>query len=152
MKILQEGDPTLRLKCREVFNFSEARDIIKEMIASVNLVSFTRAKPLGLAANQVGFPVRIIIVNQGGPWIPMINPVIVRAEGEQRTREGCLSIDHCMTPHVRTRPAFVQVEYLDEKGQPQRRKAKGINAAVIHHEVDHLNGILMTDQPAAVAA
>lgn len=151
MKILQDNDPSLRLKCFEVTDFGLAREFIKEMIAAVNERPWTR-KPLGLAANQIGIRHRIIIVNQGGPWIAMINPVIVRAEGEQSLREGCLSIGFGHQFLLRTRPAFIQVEYQDEKGEPCRRKAKGLNAAVICHEVDHLDGILMTDKPAAAAA
>lgn len=85
------------------------------------------------------------MVEQGGQWVTLVNPVITEREGQQRLREGCMSVNFGDTLHTRTRPAFIRVMYQDERGNHCRRKAKGINAAVIDHECDHLDGVLLVD-------
>lgn len=148
--ILQYPHPLLRMKCLPVHDFGDARYIAARMRAAVK--EPWQKKLIGLAANQVGVLRRVIIVLQGSQWITLVNPVIVRAEGEQTTREGCMSVDFGGTTRVRTRPAFIQVEYQDEHGNACRRKAKGIHAAAIAHEIEHLDGKLFTDPPGEQAA
>lgn len=143
--ILQHPHPALRQVCVTVAHFdSGLADLIDDMKAAATAP--WKAKCIGLAANQIGVAKRVIIVEQGGQWIAMVNPEIVRSSGVQTVRDGCMSVDYGMTRHGRTRPAFVQVTYQDERGNECRRKAKGLNAAVIAHEIDHLNGKLFIDE------
>lgn len=97
---------------------------------------------IGLAANQVGFLLRVIVVDlsdrQNTPMI-MINPVITKARGKQTVTEGCLSYPG---RKVRvTRAAKITVKYLDEHGDPRSLKASNMFAQCVQHEVDHLDGI-----------
>lgn len=148
--ILQAPHPLLRTKCTEVTDFPMAA-VIADKLRMAATSPLHVAKAIGLAANQIGITKRVIIVLQGGQWLTLVNPRIVRSEGEQTLRDGCMSVGYGAVFKVRTRPAFIQVEYQDENGVPQRRKAKGINAACIAHEIDHLDGILFTDEPAVAA-
>jgi peptide deformylase len=144
--ILQHPHPSLRMKCSPVSDFGEVKVIVGVMHAAINQPF--QAKCLGLAANQVGILKRVIVVEQGGQWITMVNPVITDQQGQQTISDGCMSVDYGRTFRRRTRPKFIRVEYFDEQGNHCRRKAKGINAAVIAHECDHLDGILFIDEPA----
>jgi peptide deformylase len=142
--ILQYPHPLLREICAPVTDFSEVAHIGGQMMAAVNAPF--QAKCLGLAANQVGILKRVIIVHQGTAWITLVNPVIVRASGVQTIRDGCMSFDFGRTFKPRTRPAFLQVEYQDVTGAACRRKAKGLHAAAIAHEVEHLDGKMFFDE------
>lgn len=147
ISILQYPHPLLRMTCDPVFDFGEVPEIVRVMRAAINRPM--QAKCLGLAANQVGILKRVIVVDQGGQWITLVNPVIVERSGEQTVRDGCMSVDFGKSFRMRTRPAFIRVEYFDEHGNECRRKAKGLNAAVICHECDHLDGVLFIDETVA---
>ena len=95
---------------------------------------------LGLAANQIGFLHRIIVVNKGGVWVPMINPVIDKVEGckSSLVGEGCLSRPG-VNKKIR-RDKIIIVRYWDENEDLVEEIVKNFDARVIQHEVDHLNG------------
>ena len=76
----------------------------------------------------------------------MINPEIVKADGEQLSNEGCLSVQHGITRGVVRRAMRVRVAYTDLNGDTRKAKLHGLWAAVAQHEIDHLNGILYTDK------
>lgn len=105
---------------------------------------------VGLAAVQVGSDQQIIIYDISEErdrrcYTALINPRIITAEGEfVSEREGCLSVPE-MRVDVR-RAACVQVEALDRKGNPVRVDAEDLEAVVLQHEIDHLNGILILDK------
>lgn len=140
--ILQHPDERLRQVSAEVTDFTEVFPIVeamREALAGIHV------KSLGLAAIQVGIAKRVVLLYQDGHEVLMVNPRIVAQSGVQTVRDGCLSVQGGRMFKARTRPAFVMVEYQDMKGEPKRRKARGIHAAAISHELDHLDGILFLD-------
>ena len=95
----------------------------------------------GLAAPQIGYLTRAIVVYMNGKYIPMINPVIISKRGERyKTREGCLSVEG---NHETTRYMEVLISYTDKYGKTVTRPLKGYTAQIVQHEVDHLNGVLI---------
>jgi peptide deformylase len=103
------------------------------------------ANGIGLAAPQIGILLRIIVVSPDGMKpTALINPKIVKAEGEIDGEEGCLSIPGLYGDV--NRPATVVVEALDRKGRICQFDLEGLKARVIQHEIDHLDGILFIDK------
>ena len=107
------------------------------------------APGVGLAAVQIGRPIRLIVLDTAKDEAPprpiaMVNPEIVKSGEETRVHEeGCLSL-----PEVRVeieRPASVTVRYTDRDGKRQELQADGLLATAIQHEIDHLNGKLIID-------
>jgi peptide deformylase len=106
-----------------------------------------QADGVGLAATQLGVPVRVFLANptrQPGQQLAFINPQIVETEGWQETEDGCLSLPG-ITLKLRRRER-VKVQYRDLAGQPQTIDAKGFLATIIQHEGDHLDGRLILDR------
>ncbi len=99
-----------------------------------------RDRCVGMAANMIGVRKRIIIVNIGFADIVMFNPVIISRRGPFEAEEGCLSLDGVRKT---TRYKDIEVEYLDEGWQKQRRKFSGFPAQIVQHEVDHLEGVII---------
>lgn len=105
---------------------------------------------VGLAAPQIGVHKRVIVVCLGGPDtqsrrpIAIINPVIVEAACERPDFDGCLSFPDLYGETVR--PHFMRLRGIDEHGMPFERTFEGFDAVVVHHEVDHLDGILFIDR------
>jgi peptide deformylase len=107
------------------------------------------APGIGLAAIQVGEPLRMLVIDlakEGEKPAPQvfINPEIV-ASGDERSvyEEGCLSIPDYYAEVER--PATVRVKYLDRDGKLQEVDAEGLLATCLQHEIDHLNGVLFID-------
>ena len=97
-------------------------------------------KGVGLAAPQVGEPVRVIVMHAEGLKQEFINPVIIKAYGGKGiSREGCLSFPGKIVPMSRFKRIII--EGFDANWKPVRRKLKGKAAYCAQHEVDHLNGI-----------
>ena len=107
------------------------------------------ANGIGLAAIQIGFPQRIIVMDIGKDKKnknPMyfVNPIILNKAIEQSFyEEGCLSVPNQFAEIYR--PNKCEVEYLDYNGEKKLLKAEGLLATCIQHEVDHLEGILFID-------
>jgi peptide deformylase len=124
-----------------------------------DLEETTRSFPrtVGLAAPQIGALWRMAFVDctghpkapdaQGPLWL--VDPVLVRREGAEVGREGCLSLPE-ITANVR-RPARIAVRALDLNGREREIRAEGFEARVILHEMDHLDGILILDRVASLA-
>jgi peptide deformylase len=98
----------------------------------------------GLAAPQVGVSQRLVVVKKETTYIKLINPMIAESAGEQMSLEGCLSLPGVYA--VVRRPESTIVRALDTGGKPFEMKAMHHLAAVFAHEIDHLDGILMTDK------
>lgn len=138
--IRKEGDPILRKVAKPVESFDrELRELATDMIQTA-----IRHRGLGLAAPQVGRSLRLIVVTVPGRTLVLCNPSINRLSGQQASREGCLSVPGDGT--VVGRAASVLYEYQDLDGRLVGSKAGGLLAAVLQHEVDHLDGILFTDR------
>lgn len=98
----------------------------------------------GLAANQVGGNIRVIVMQVAGrPPVCIVNPVIVKMKGWQKANEGCLSLPGRLV--MVKRPAMVRVAGFNQYWQPVRYRFQGIEARRACHEIDHLNGKLITD-------
>ena len=139
--IREEGDEILRKKSREV---EQIDDRIKELVEDM-IETMHKYNGVGLAAVQVGILKRIIVIDlyDGKEPLRLINPVIVKAKGEQEVEEGCLSFPNKYAKLIR--PAEVTVEALDINGKKVKIHAKGLLAQALAHEIDHLNGIVFTD-------
>ena len=107
------------------------------------------ANGIGLAAIQIGFPQRIIVMDiskdkKNKSPMYFVNPIILNKATEQSTyEEGCLSVPDQFAEI--DRPNKCEVEYLDYNGEKKLLKAEGLLATCIQHEIDHLEGILFID-------
>ena len=106
------------------------------------------AKGAGLAANQVGLPYNLFVLNMGvekgdNNLITLINPVITAMEGEELSEEGCLSIPEVYATFKRA--LHVEIKGIDINGNDVRYEAKGFTARAFQHEMDHLKGSLFWD-------
>jgi len=137
------GDPVLRTRSRPIDRFDDAlRDEVRRMGELM-----VDALGVGLAANQVGVLNRVLVyrVPQQAGVSALINPEIEWAGDEEEIlEEGCLSLP---AVHVDVeRPVHIRVRALDEHGEPITIEASGLEARVIQHEVDHLDGVLVLDR------
>lgn len=138
-EIRKDGDPVLRLKARPVDKVTRrVGKLVKDMIETMQA-----AEGVGLAAPQIGVSERIVVVDVGQGPVALINPVILESEGSQRDVEGCLSLPG-ISVYV-TRKSRVVVEGLNENGRPVRYDANGYFARALQHEMDHLDGKLISD-------
>ena len=142
LKIRKYGDPILRRKAAPIAAVTpEIRGLIADLVETMY-----EQVGIGLAAPQVGIPLRLIIIDddKGGGPRPLINPAITRRSGSAVGEEGCLSIPGIFAPVERAE--WVKVEALDGEGAPVELEARGLLARVIQHEIDHLDGILFIDR------
>lgn len=138
--IVKEGDPVLRKTSRSVLNFD---DKLSELIDDM-LETMYEADGCGLASPQVGILRRICVIDVGEGPIELVNPTIIKEEGEQRESEGCLSIPG--QSGVTKRPMRVTVKAQDRNGNSYEITGEGLLARAFCHEIDHLNGILFKDR------
>lgn len=140
--IRENGDEILRKKAKEVEKVDDKiREILDDMVETMH-----QFNGVGLAGPQIGFLKRLVVIDlydDDGP-IKLINPKIIKQEGEQEVEEGCLSFPNQFAKIIR--PAKVTIEALDENGQKMRIEAEGLLAQAISHELDHLDGILFIDK------
>lgn len=141
MHILQAPHEDLRTVCAPVTEFGhEVRELARRM-----LVACRAHEGAGLAANQLGECVRVIVVDYQGE-LAMVNPVIKRrSRTQQRVDDGCLSVERGTLRGITARASEVFVEWQDFAGAAKRGVFKGLRAAIVQHEVDHLDGKLFTD-------
>ena len=140
--IREEGDEILKKKSREI---EEIDDRILELLDDM-VETMHKYNGVGLAAVQVGVLKRAIVIDlyDDKGSIKLINPVIIKEEGEQEVEEGCLSFPNKYAKLIR--PAKVIVEALNEKGEKVKINAKELLAQALSHEIDHLNGIVFVDK------
>ena len=144
LNIIVYPHPGLRQVAEPVAN--PADPLVVRLIARMREL-LPVADGVGLAATQLGVPVRVILVNptrEPGLETVIINPETLETEGWQETDEGCLSLPG-MTLKLRRRER-VRVRYLDESGRPIELDAKGFLATILQHETDHLDGKLIIDR------
>ncbi len=133
------GSPVLRQHSSEV---KAVDDEIRRLVSDL-FETMDAARGVGLAANQVGVPRRVAVVDAEGDRFTMIDPVILETEGRATAEEGCLSIPEIYGDV--TRPERIVLEALDQEGTRYRKEATGLKARAIQHEIDHLDGILFLD-------
>jgi len=141
--VRQLGDPVLRTKARPVERFDGALlDEVRRMQALMH-----DALGIGLAAPQIGISHRLLVyrVEPDSPIVALVNPEIEwSSRDEEIGEEGCLSLP---TVHVDVeRPIAVLVHARDERGEELVVEATGLEARVIQHEIDHLDGVLILDR------
>ena len=132
--------PVLRKKAAKVPKVTkEILSLIKDMEQTT-----VAAEGLGLAAPQIGQSMRLCIVRMHGKLTPLINPDILwRSSETTEEEEGCLSLPETFV-YV-TRAKGIVVRYTDAAGQEREQKLEDMDARVVQHEVDHLNGVLIVD-------
>ena len=143
--ILTAPDPRLKAVSTNVEKVDgEIRKLAQDMADSMYA-----ADGIGLAAIQIGQPLRVLVIDldqKEGKKNPVayINPKIVWASDEVATfEEGCLSVPEIWDDVER--PARIKAEYLDRDGNKQTLEADGLLATCLQHEMDHLNGVLFID-------
>jgi peptide deformylase len=143
--ILKYGDTVLHEKARRVDAITSDIDcLVDDMIETMYA-----APGVGLAATQIGVPLRIFVVDVSVGRDPsgllvLVNPEFVERDGMQLEEEGCLSVPgfNATVP----RPLRVVVTSLDRHGNEQRHEATGLLARAFQHEMDHLDGTLFVDR------
>jgi peptide deformylase len=137
------GDPSLRSKALEVTRFD---DRLAEELGRMGQL-MDDAVGLGLAATQLGVMHRVLVYRVGAdaPLVPVVNPVLEWSSDERElAEEGCLSL-----PGVAVdveRPIYARIRAQDEHGEKILIEASGLEARVLQHEMDHLDGILIIDR------
>lgn len=126
---------------------------IKNLIKDLKDTLVARSEGIGLAAPQINVHSRVVVVrlkgNRNGdqepePPIALVNPKIIEARRPEKDFDGCLSFPGLYAETVR--PHYLKVEGLDEWGKPFVRVFEGFDAVLMHHEIDHLDGILFIDR------
>jgi peptide deformylase len=137
------GDPVLKSRATPVDRFD---DSLRTQVARMGTI-MNDAIGVGLAAPQVGLSQRLLVYRVGheAPLIALINPELEwTSDDEEEAEEGCLSI-----PGIGVdveRPVHVRVRAVDEFGDDRLVEASGLEARVIQHEMDHLDGVLILDR------
>ncbi len=140
LEIIKDGDERLKMISCPVLLTDEVKELVDDMKETM-----IHADGMGLAAPQVGQNIRVIVIKLLDNKIQeMINPVIKwHSDDTCDLEEGCLSIPgEFMTL---TRPAKISVKFQDLSGKHKKWKLKSWESRVVQHEIDHLNGMLMTD-------
>lgn len=135
-EVRKKGDEILYKRCKEVKNFDERLHILLDDMYD----TMKKHDGVGLAAPQVGILKRAVVIDIGEGRIELINPEIIKAEGTQKDKEGCLSVPEEF--YYVTRPDKVTVKAQDRNGNEFKKTGEGLLARAICHECDHLDGVL----------
>jgi len=142
-RIITDRAILLQISVKTTVEEVERLDLVKKMREAI-LSSWVRGS--GLAAIQIGIPLRFGWFEIEGKEGILLNPVIIAKYGISITREGCLSIPKVWIEKERA----YEIEYLTLviliPSNGKKKKARGFKARLIQHEIDHMNGILMTDK------
>ena len=145
LNVLKDGEEVLRIKSIPTLITDEVRDLVSNMKETM-----LAENGIGLSAPQVGVNLRVIVIqlmSAGklvGPVQEMINPVITSySDDTMEYEEGCLSIPG---EYIRIdRPRSIHVKFQTLSGKYKKWFLKGLEARIVQHEIDHLDGRLMTD-------
>ncbi|WP_457746056.1 peptide deformylase [Sulfurimonas sp.] len=148
LSIVEYPDKRLRQKSVEVKDFDENLHNLLDAMYPIMI----NTNGIGLAAIQVAHPLRALILNipdEDGEQprenlFEIINPVVVKADGETVYQEGCLSVPQFYEDIKRHE--FITINYQDRDGNTKTLDADGLLAIAIQHEMDHLEGILFIDK------
>jgi peptide deformylase len=149
--LLYPKDKTaLRAKCEPAHTFNRQT---RRLIGDLKETLLAHQNGIGLAAPQIGVHLRVVIVCLGArndwdqeadPPIALINPEIIESGDERKDFDGCLSFPGLYGETVR--PHYLRVTGLNEEGKSFERIFAGFDAVVVHHEIDHLDGVLFIDR------
>ena len=143
LEVLVDPHPILRKKSLPVEDFSVMSKLKDKMVESMR-----ESRGIGLAAPQVGLSLRLFVMDiyhEGliSETLMLINPEIVNKKGVAAIEEGCLSLPGKNI--LVERSEEVKLKYFTEQGEEKIRTFEGIPSICVQHEMDHLNGVLMTD-------
>jgi peptide deformylase len=150
LQVVVYPHPTLRHKSRPVRRVdADLARIVREMFDLMYA-----SEGIGLAANQVNLPLRLLVVNPAGrpgesEEYVLINPVLSRPKGNEEAEEGCLSFPELYGPVKR--PKQITVNAYNLQGDEIQADLTGMLARVVQHEFDHLDGVLFIDRMSATA-
>ena len=137
--ILTADEPILRERTKRVSTFDASlHRLLDDMLETMR-----DAPGVGLAANQIGVPLQVAIIEVDDRITELVNPQIVKGSGEQEDWEGCLSIPGYVAEV--TRYDKVTVKARDRHGKEFRTKGNELFSRALQHEIDHLNGRLYID-------
>lgn len=139
-EIVRYGNKALAEPTKDVMEFN---DEIKELINRMYKI-MEEANGAGLAANQIGLPLRMFVYDDGSGPHAMINPKMIRRTGSQIASEGCLSIPGLFGDVDRAN--ITVVEGINENGEKVKITGEGLLARIFQHEMDHLDGKLFIDR------
>ncbi len=140
-KIITAENPILRKKAKKVHRFDPSiQRLIDDMFETMHA-----ANGVGLAAPQIAQSIRVFVAAYEDRKIAMVNPEIIKTEGEEPGTEGCLSIPGYAGDNIR-RATMVIVKGQNARGKEIRERAEGWLARILQHEIDHLDGILFIDR------
>jgi peptide deformylase len=137
--------PTLRYAAKPIQRVDkELRDLIAEMFRLMY-----EYKGVGLAANQVGVPLRLFVMNETGKQgqgkeLVFLNPVVTKPRGNEEMEEGCLSLPGVNANVVRPKTVFFNA--YSHTGEEVKGDISGYMARIVQHEIDHLDGVLFIDR------
>ena len=148
--LFPENKEILRAKAIHVHAMNQE---VKRLIADLKDTLLACHDGMGLSAPQINKLLRIMVVrletqsgldNKAGSMVVFVNPEIIESGDEQKDFDGCLSIPGLYGET--TRPHFLHITGLDEDGKPAEQVFLGYSAAAVHHQIDHLNGVLFIDR------
>lgn len=140
LPVLPVDHPMLRRKSSRIRSVTPGiRRMIDDMFATMD-----DHHAVGLAANQIGRPWRLVVVGVDDDRLALVNPEIVSSSGSEVADEGCLSLPNWYGPVERA--LSIRVRALDAQGKTLRHEATGLLARAIQHEIDHLDGVIFTDR------
>lgn len=134
------GEEILRKVSEPVTDFSEMKQLEDRLVNTIRGSELA----IAIASPQIGVHKRVFTMNtKDNPWLTVINPEFIEATGRMKYNEGCLSFPG---QYVRKkRKQFVKLKYQDVNGEFQERMFNGVDAVVVQHEIDHLDGKLFID-------
>ena len=139
--IVVAGVAVLRQKAKRVTQFDRNLQLLID-----DMIETMRAAPgVGLAAPQIGVPLRVAVIEVDDVVTVLVNPEVVKAIGEEELDEGCLSVPGYWGRI--TRAQSVVIKARDRSGKEIRVKGEGLFGQALQHETDHLNGLLYIDHP-----
>ena len=151
MKVLKYPHPILKYKCKPLQKINQD---LRDIVAAMFEIMYA-AEGVGLAANQVGLPFRLFVMNSTGKKeekdneYVFINPIILKKNGTVTDNEGCLSFPDIHADVIRSET--IEVESISLSGEEQHFKWKDRLARIVQHEIDHLNGVSFVDRLTATA-
>ncbi|WP_303720222.1 peptide deformylase [Malonomonas rubra] len=150
-EVLLYPDPRLKEVCAPIDNFD---DSVSELLQDLVDTMIDAGHSVGVAAPQIGDIRRAVVVDvshsklgkkqKNHGLLQMVNPEIIEKKGDQVVREGCMSVPD-YTGNV-NRAEQIVIQFLDQNGDLQVKRAEGFEAIAIQHELDHLDGYLFLDR------
>lgn len=141
IKIIKEPDGLLHQKCESVNDFKTAKKIVRELLITVRSVATFWNRWLGFAANQIGYPQRIIVLRDGNDrYTVLINPVLIEKRLPFPYLERCHSIQGV---YLVKRYLWAKVKFQDVTGISHEKILRGPSA--LYQEMDHIDGIMISE-------